>query len=1042
MVYRLGIDIGTNSLGWAILEGKSVKASGVRIFSDGRDPKSGASLAEDRRLARGMRRRRDRYLRRRAVLLSEMIEAGLMPTVEAERKALEGLDPYDLRVRALSERLKPGETGRALFHLNQRRGFRSNRKTDKKDSDSGKIATGIGALHTEMEEYGARTYGEFLKMRQQDGLSVRARLKADESEYDFYPDRTLLEQEFDAIWTEQAKYHPDLMTNTLRARLFEVVFFQRPLKPPKVGRCLFMDEKRLPKRHPLFQKRRLYETVNQLRIARTGGAERTLTLQERDLLITKLRDRKEVAFGTLAKVIKLAPEENFTLESERRKKLTGDEVEAALSDKKRFGQTWRAFDIDRQWAIIGKLHETEDEAEVLNWLAAEFEIKGVKAKAIADTPLPEGHGRLGETATREILHELEAGVIEYSEAVKRAPSLNHHSDFPTGESADTLPYYGEVLERHILPGTSDPADDPVERFGRLTNPTVHIGLGQIRRTVNALIKRYGTPGEIVVEIARDLKMNDKQRKDNDRRLNETRKAAEVRSALLLENSIPDTGANRLRLRLWEDLNPGNMLDRRCIYTGEQIGIRRLFSEEVEIDHILPYSRTLDDSPVNKMLILREANRRKGNRAPFHAFGDSADWPIIAERASRLPKNMRWRFAADAMEKFEQDGGFAARQLVDTQHLARLTKQYLEVVAPDKVRVIPGRMTEMLRRHWGLNSILPDHNIDAAQPSKQKNRLDHRHHAIDAAVIAATTQGLLQRISTAAARNETQELDDIVGRIKPPWESFRDDLRESVNAIVVSHKPDHGDPGKKSRHRDTTTGRLHNDTAYGLTKEKDEKGNNLVVRRVALMALTPKQAENIRDPLLREAILEATAGLSGKERETRLKRFAANHPLYRGIRRVRVLEPLSVIPIHDREGRAYKGVKGDSNHCYEVWRMPDGKWTAKVVSTFDANQPGDGVDTRPHPAARKIMRLHQNDLVALQKDGDRLIARVVKFRQSGQVNLAPHSEAGDLKRRDGTPNEEDPFKYLNLSPTSLKASSARKIRVDESGRVFDPGPPKD
>lgn len=89
-----------------------------------------------------------------------------------------------------------------------------------------------------------------------------------------------------------------------------------------------------------------------------------------------------------------------------------------------------------------------------------------------------------------------------------------------------------------------------------------------------------------------------------------------------------------------------------------------------------------------------------------------------------------------------------------------------------------------------------------------------------------------------------------------------------------------------------------------------------------------------------------------------------------------------------------------------------------------------------------MRLHQNDLVALQKDGDRLIARVVKFRQSGQVNLAPHSEAGDLKRRDGTPNEEDPFKYLNLSPTSLKASSARKIRVDESGRVFDPGPPKD
>lgn len=968
-----------------------------------------------------------------------------MPTDETARKALESLDPYALRVRALDEKLDPGEIGRAVFHLNQRRGFKSNRKTAKKDAEDGKIRTGIKGLHAAMDERQARTFGEFLHMRQADGETVRARLKADEGEYDFYPDRALLEDEFNQIWTKQAAYHPDLLTDVLRERIFQVIFFQRPLRAPKVGRCLYCNEDRIPKRHPLFQQRRMFETVNHLRIARTGGAERELTLEERNLLIGRLKTRKKVAFKTLAKVIKLDAEESFTVESERRKDMEGDEIRAVLGDKKRFGPRWESFDLDQQWEIVERLHETEDEDAILAWLAEEFNIEGEQADAIADAPLPEGYGRIGLTATREILAELEKDVISYDKAVVRAPSLKHHSDFRTGEIADELPYYGEVLDRHVLPGTSDPADDVVERFGRLTNPTVHIGLGQLRRLVNALIARYGKPDEIVVELARDLKMNERQRADANRYLNETTKAAQRRSALLVENDIHDTGANRLRMRLWEDLNPGNMLDRRCVYTGEQIGIRRLFSEEVEVDHILPYSRTLDDSPANKMLIMREANRRKRNRAPFEAFGDSDDWAAIAERASRLPKNMRWRFAADAMEKFEEKGGFEARQLVDTQHLSRLAKQYFGILyRPEdqhRVRVIPGRLTEMLRRHWGLNSILPDHNY--AEPGKKKNRLDHRHHAIDAAVVAATDRGLLQKISRAAALNESKELDDIVGRIEPPWPTFRDDLRAQVNAIVVSHKTDHGKPSKASatQGRDTTTGRLHNDTAYGLTGEKDEKGNNLVVRRVALGALTPKQMTNARDPLLRDALWEATENLSGKEREKALRDFAAKHPLYRGIRRVRVIEPLSVIPIHDKDGRAYKGVKGDSNQRYEVWQLPNRKWIANVISTFDANNPDPAHDGRPHPAAKKVMRLHQNDLVAYQEGDERIIARVVKFNVNGQLIVAEHNQSGNLKQRDAVNNAEDPFKYKYLSGSSLKTNGSRKVRIDESGRVFDPGPPK-
>jgi len=98
--------------------------AGVRIFSDGRDP-YGSSLAVARRNARGMRRRRDRLLRRKRRMMRLLIQFGFFPEDERERKALELLDPYLLRARGLDEALTPHEFGRALFHMNQRRGFRS-----------------------------------------------------------------------------------------------------------------------------------------------------------------------------------------------------------------------------------------------------------------------------------------------------------------------------------------------------------------------------------------------------------------------------------------------------------------------------------------------------------------------------------------------------------------------------------------------------------------------------------------------------------------------------------------------------------------------------------------------------------------------------------------------------------------------------------------------------------------------------------------------------------------------------------------------------
>ena len=171
MRYRLALDLGSTSLGWAMVrlnhdnEPCAVIKAGVRIFSDGRNPKDGSSLAVSRRLARSMRRRRDRLLKRKARMMHLLIAHCFFPNDEAARKALERIEPLALRAKGLDHALTPPEFARALFHINQRRGFKSNRKTDKKDNDSGALKTAIGQLREALIQTGCRTVGEWLFAR-------------------------------------------------------------------------------------------------------------------------------------------------------------------------------------------------------------------------------------------------------------------------------------------------------------------------------------------------------------------------------------------------------------------------------------------------------------------------------------------------------------------------------------------------------------------------------------------------------------------------------------------------------------------------------------------------------------------------------------------------------------------------------------------------------------------------------------------------------------------------------------------------------------
>ncbi len=1051
--------MGANSIGWCAVrldtDGRSadVLDAGVRILTPneeaGRDPQSKASLAAARRLARGQRRRRSRFTRRRDRLMEVLVRAGLMPEDADARKALEGLDPYWLRREALDRRLEPGELGRALFHLNQRRGFKSNRIADSENDEKSAMKQGVKALEDRLASEGARTLGEFLAQqhgrdqlgRREKGaparpVRFRPEAKGGKNLYDLYPTRLMVEQEIDAIWEKQKEFQPDLLTDGLLNRIKRIVVEQRPLKDPVVGNCSFFpEEKRAPKAHPRFQRFRILQDVCQLRVTRPGKAERPLSVNEYRLVVGILSERssRTVEFERLRKAIKLPDDARFNYERAGRKGFQTDETAGRLANKKAFGPAWRRLALERQSEIVERLLDESDEDVLCDWLTGQCGLNEAAAEHVNGVRLPPGHGRFGLTALRRLVevmeresretHEPDTGEVyrrplTYDEA---AESLGlHHSDRRPGddERRARLPYYGEVLDRHVIQWPNAPKGSQ-EAIGRVPNPTVHIGLNQLRKMVNALIDEYGPPQEIAIELARELKLN-KERKDSINKTNRENRDKNDKFRETLEKlGYTDTHDNRLRMRLFDEL-PAET--RVCVYCSKQMGMETLFGA-AEIDHILPHSRTLDDSFANKALCCRECNRRKGNRAPEDAWS-GVELEDICERAERLFPKKAWRFAPGAMQKFEDEGGFLARQMTDTQHMSRLAKAYLEHVC-GSVRASPGRLTAMLRARWGLNGLLSDHN--------RKNRTDHRHHAIDAFVVACTDLGLLNRIARASGRAEELDLDRLYpkGEFPIPFEDYREALGARLDSMVISHKADHGLPpgGRVGTH--VTSGKLLEDTAYGLVDEEfDGKSFNLVVRR-PLRALTRRMIGMVRDPDLRGKLqnLAKEAAKAGQKLDEALAEFGEQH----GIRRVRVLateQYVRKVEHGDRHGKAY--VPGD-NHRIEIYELR-GVWKGEGISVFDANRPNFEPNWRSrYPEAQFVMKIHRGDLIEANFGEGRKIYLVCNLdAANNRLKLALHNEAGSLQKRHDDP--DDPFRYEMKAYSRLNAANARQVRLDPLGRV--------
>lgn len=1012
--YRLGLDLGTGSLGWAVIrldaDGSpcGIVRMGSRIFGSGREPKTLTSLAADRRAARQMRRRRDRYIQRRTRLMHELVSASLMPSDEGARLALKNLDPFQLRARGLVERLEPHELGRALYHLQQRRGFKSNRKADRGNDEKSAMKQAIVSLDAAMGD--DETVGSYMWGRIQRGERARVvpRQVGSKNEYEFYIDRAMVEHEFELLWERQRPHHPGLLTAAAQDKIKHAIFDQRPLKPVDPGRCTLEEgQKRAPVGLVSTQLFRIYQELNALRVTDDASltmAKRPLTLVERDKGVAFLRTRAKSTLPALKKELFGRESANVSLDAGERTSILGDIVTFELSKPAVIGERWWDLSLAEQDCIAAVLHDADNDEAVLAQLL-EVGLTEDEAIAAAEVSLPEGYSKLSAVAIGKILPHLiddwdedADAPLTYDKAVVAA-GYRSHSDLHSGELFDALPYYGQVLRRH----TQDIANrdtyhvqhsaNPGElEFGKVANPTVHVGLNQVRTVVNALVTRYGPPAQIHVEVARDLGQSAEGRREASSKRAQNEKANDALRAELAALGQRGNFANRERLKLYNELST---LNHCCVFTGIPIQKSRLFTNDFQVDHVLPYSRTLDDSLSNKMLIHHTANQLKGPRSPYEAYSGSGDWAAIMDRAESAfgvvsPKFKR--FAADAMDRYTSgDQDFIARQLTDTSYLARLTREYLTSLQlsgadgfhPEHIVAMPGRLTALLRGKWGLNSLLSD--------TGEKERSDHRHHAIDALVIALSERRTLKAVTDANKKAEDKYrlandagVKKLLDDLPLPWASFAVDAQDAVDRIVVSHKPDHNERGQ-----------LHEETAYGVHEGPDKEGRYLV-------------AKGGEEPKWRPVV-----------------------PIFR-----RGEGPDSALP--------YKAYIGGSNYCIEIVRATSGRWEGEVISTYQANQRDYQdfmIETEVYrkqsfSARPLVMRLVAGDCIAVEREeGVREVLRLYKmnnqltmyFARVVEGNVAARAAIGTLK----------PF---TPRADPLRKVRARRVFVDPIGRVFDPGFP--
>ena len=1119
MAKILGLDLGTNSIGWALIEDNQNKILGLgtRIFPMGvenlGDGEGEISKNASRTGARGVRRQFFRRRLRKQILLKALSENKMCPLEASDfqewkrnkRFPIEklttwfALNPYELRQKALIEKLSLEEIGRIFYHLIQRRGFLSNSR--KGGSDDGTIFKGnpkegkIGITETqkniEDKTLGAYLFEIYPKENQpfQDGLErIRNR----------YTTRKMYVDEFELIWNKQAQFHTEL-TNELKT-LFGgrkldgykedgILFHQRPLRSQKhlVGNCSFEPRKtKCPISAIPFEQFRVWQWVNTVEY---NGKK--ISQEEKEKIVEFLFANEKPEFKKIRKVIgKESAEFKFNYKDDD--KIVGTHTISNLSNKKYFGKKWFEFTEKEQEDIWHVLYFFDSKSNLKEYAIKNWNFTEEQAESISKFNVKDGYASLSRKAISNILPFLKLGFT-YDVAVVLGGIKNvFGSDWEKLSDEKRNFFYDNVYEivrsknkggfieiiKDILRNDYNISDNQLRKLyhhsatidatelleklpvGKdadkdiqaIRNPIVITALFELRKLVNELIDEHGKIDEIKVEMARDLKISKSQRNKIRKEQKRLERENDRVKARLLEERQRVTHDNILLYKLWEECK------HTCPYTGKPISVTQLFSGEVQIEHIHPWSRSLNDSFSNKTLCYADENRKKGNKTPFEFYGsDEANWSAIKERALKLFSdtkeypNAYQKFKRFVQQKFDDD--FSTRQLNDTRYISKEAKNYLSKIC-NKVTVSPGQATSNLRHKWGLNQILNDDN--------EKTREDHRHHAIDALVMACTKVSYVQELSKWNRYNRGYDVKDF----PMPWLSFWKDAEKAVNQILVSHKKVSNDitvrthttekNGKKHTNLGVAArGQLHKETVYGKRTFNGEEAFH--VRKPIESLETAKQIAKVVDESIRLLILKRVNELGGfvKDKVPANTFFIVDE---NGVKQPQIFlpnqngAPVPILKVRVKEniGGAEKlktnvnqWVNPRNNHHVLIYKDEKGNLKEEVVTFWtvvERKRTGQSVYQLPIDGKEIVTTLHINDMFLLGLSEDEInwenpdykvlkehLYRVQKLT-SGDYFFRKHKSStitdDDYKQIRGL--REGKTGWLTFNPIKVKISVSGKI----------------
>ncbi len=1100
MGYTLGLDVGSNSIGWAIIDEEAEKIinCGVRIFHEGVnvDSKSGKESPKnaERREFRQTRRQHRRRKLRINMMERLLIKLEMMPDFNNRKKWLR-LNPYFLRWYGLDNELTKEEFGRILFQFAKRRGFKSSRngdaketKIDETDKNTGKIGLND---NQKILDNGFRTLGEYfytISHLENEPFILKERIRNRVIKRQNYID------EFEKLWEKQKEFKPDFYTDELKSKIGDpkkgILFFQRELLSQKktIGKCMFEKNKqRCPISRVEFEEFRTWQVLNNLRL---NGEPISFELKcdFYNYIANKSADTK---ISDLHKKFKLG-DAKFNYDDDTK-------FSAHYTDY-RFNQIIKLFpkvrlkffDIEKlKYEMWDVLYFAKNNEWLHNHAQNRWDFSQEQADLLCKINLKDGYSKLSLKAIKNILPHLRNGRLYYDAVIlagvdnaladlkkELAPEeidkiynyidIELNTNLPKGELSNRIKEYLKVnynISEKQLKKLYHPSEIEIEKSkndllgmpDNLRNPIVQKGLYELRKVVNALQNEYGGFTRINIELARELKQNQKQRLEtlyNNRKREKINKEAEE---YLEQVGLAISRENIQKYVLYKEMEAKNQ-NTICPYSHKPISINQVFSDSniIEVDHMIPYSRSLDDSYSNKVLCFREENHQKGDRTPFEYFSaDKERWQLMKDTAFKiLPYNKAKKFANENPMTFQD---FASKQLNDTRYFSKYATLYLQQIC-DNVNTYSGGITAKLRHNWGLNSILN-------KQEDEKNRDDHRHHIIDALVVANTNKKFLFRISNPEKFKYVKK--DI---FPPPWESFRKDAEKAISDVLVSFenriqittkivtkKKKKGKVYKTEGY--AVRGKLHAETVYGKRLSPVDNRYYYNVRVPIDSIENSAKINRIADPTIKKIVLnrlqELGVKINNKKYDVPKDAFTRFNPetglkettLFLNNKRGKPV-PINKIRLTNNLGNTsqlHEGINQyvdpDNNYIVAIYEDEDGNYSELILTFWEAvNRQRNKIEiVPPYLDGAKLkftMKRNEMFLVGMDIDSSEIynLSKKQIFDNLYRVQKLSSKYYVFRKHNAATINFDSEMIMIR-SLGALKKAKLLKVRIDVLGNLI-------